>query len=438
MFEKISRWLTPPQAQDREADLRVTKNRRLLVSYLLVITGVVFFFSFFDLATGKLISARINLAAAVPLLLLTLSFRFTDRFVLTSVLAVVLCQLLLGAQHLYAPDGLLSNLFWPPLLTILSVHLLGRRDGLRLGLASSLLVLIAGFLRPRLGLEGDPFSEQDIFEFHLVSLALMVVVGGHIAGRLATEVDQMVGRIEGQRERVFDLYETNSALLSMIGHDLNNHLMVVDLRLSLVEREISGAPRESCQIAREQLDRVMKIVEQTNAFNAMRTGKLSIRPVPVCLPQALLQTLELFERDLERRHLSVETRGLEPGEKLEVIAEPFSLVSNVLANVVSNAIKFSPDNASLVVEMERGAQEVLLRVSDQGAGIPPDLLPHVFDFGRPTTRRGVRREKGTGFGMPILKMFMERYGGSVEAHSEAGKPGTTLVLRFKRPTAEAA
>lgn len=429
MVDALIRRLSP-QKLGGNADYHETKNSRLLISYLLVVAGAVLFFIVFDALGGKSISATLNLVFWLFLASLALLYRVTGAYAPTVFLLVSSCQLLLGVQHVFAPDGLHANLFWPPLLTMMSVHLLGRGSGIKLGLASSLIVIVAAILRPVIGARGDAFAPDEIFRFHIISLALTVIVGLYIAGRLTSEMDQMLRRIESQKEKFFDLYETNSALLSVLGHDINNHLTSLNLQLSTLQRSLPRETHADLEKVEQRVARIATIVKQTSDLNAIRSGKLSIQPVPVELDKALDESLELLASELGRKEIVVTRRLPADGEPPVAMAEPYSLVANVLSNVLSNAIKFSPDASEIDLSIEEDGDAWLLHVRDHGIGIPSNLLPHVFDFRVPTNRPGLGGEKGTGFGMPITKMFMDRYGGSVEVSS--GPSGTNVTLGFRR------
>ncbi len=124
-----------------------------------------------------------------------------------------------------------------------------------------------------------------------------------------------------------------------------------------------------------------------------------------------------------------------PPDLPRVAADPV-LIEQVLINVLGNAIKFSPPNSLVSVTGERAGDEVMIRVSDEGIGIPPEDLPHVFDsFYR--AQRGDRIAPGTGLGLAIAKGFMEAMGGRIVVQSPRpdaspeGFPGTVVTLWLK-------
>ena len=149
---------------------------------------------------------------------------------------------------------------------------------------------------------------------------------------------------------------------------------------------------------------------------------------------------------LERLHVADVTEGLAariPGlgrlrldlaDPLpEVIADP-ALLEQVLVNVLENAAKYAPAGSGVVLSARRDGRWVAISVTDEGPGIPPADLPHVFDsFYR--AHRQDRTVPGTGLGLAIARGLIEAMGGTIEAISPTasrlgGAPGTTILMRL--------
>jgi signal transduction histidine kinase len=120
-----------------------------------------------------------------------------------------------------------------------------------------------------------------------------------------------------------------------------------------------------------------------------------------------------------------------------VLAEATSLNHNVLNNLISNAIKFSRPGSTIDISSSVSGDNILLIVQDHGIGMPKDLIANVFRTDKPTSRTGTSGEKGTGFGMPVVNSYMQRFGGSIsiESVTETESPatqGTRVTLSFKK------
>lgn len=123
------------------------------------------------------------------------------------------------------------------------------------------------------------------------------------------------------------------------------------------------------------------------------------------------------------------------GPVVTVQAEPTSLVNSVINNLLTNAVKFSENGAIIKIHATSEPDVVTLSVTDQGIGMPPELLSHVFDIHKTANRPGTLGETGTGFGMPLIRKFMNAYKGDIRITSRAieefpDEHGTTVTLVF--------
>lgn len=109
---------------------------------------------------------------------------------------------------------------------------------------------------------------------------------------------------------------------------------------------------------------------------------------------------------------------LEQGRAPVVNGDRICFSFQILNNLVSNAIKFTPEGGHISIKVVPSQDRCVLVVEDDGIGIPEEILKDLFDSGKPTTRNGTTGEKGTGFGMPIVKMFVEKYNGTIDVESK--------------------
>ncbi|MCP4700292.1 MAG: ATP-binding protein, partial [Gammaproteobacteria bacterium] len=107
--------------------------------------------------------------------------------------------------------------------------------------------------------------------------------------------------------------------------------------------------------------------------------------------------------------------------------------NSVINNIFTNAIKFSYPDSKIIVTAEPAAACVKFSIRDFGIGMPGNLLKNLFDVRKTTSRMGTEGEEGTGFGMPLMKKFVNAYGGAIEIFSKAQHEapqnhGTTVVI----------
>src|SRR5262249_14954784 len=105
-------------------------------------------------------------------------------------------------------------------------------------------------------------------------------------------------------------------------------------------------------------------------------------------------------------------------------------LQQVVWNLISNAIKFTPEGGRIEVELKRAGERAELRVSDTGRGISPDFLPHVFDRFRQAIGSDARARAGLVLGLTVVRSIAEAHGGSVKAESHGVGAGATFTCKF--------
>lgn len=103
-------------------------------------------------------------------------------------------------------------------------------------------------------------------------------------------------------------------------------------------------------------------------------------------------------------------------------------LSRVIDNLVTNAIKFTPEGGSVSLGIDRHSEGIVIKVADNGIGIPDELKPHLFDPFSSSGRKGTSNEKSTGLGLSITKKLVELHSGKIWFESEEGKGSTFYLL----------
>ncbi len=220
---------------------------------------------------------------------------------------------------------------------------------------------------------------------------------------------------------------TADELVMVLAHDLGNHMVPLKARVDLVNRrarqledaKISEHAREA-QVA---LSRLQKMIASMLDVARLDQGMFSLTLQPVDIAHLAHETARLFET----RDGSIDVRA---AEELVVSADPDAL-RQVLENLLSNARKHSPKGMPVVLEVgeeaTRDGKLVVIDVRDQGPGIPPDLLPRLFD--RFATGA---RSHGLGLGLYLARGIAEAHGGTLTVDSKSGKGA---IFRLALPLA---
>jgi signal transduction histidine kinase len=163
-------------------------------------------------------------------------------------------------------------------------------------------------------------------------------------------------------------------------------------------------------------------------FSKLEKGLLRVECVEVDISKICSEALDLFKFRLEREKIRL-VRRIEPA--IKAMADPVA-VTQVIFNIVDNAITYSEAGSSIEVELARDARRVRLLVKDNGAGIDDALKPHVFDpFVRGTDSR-ITSKRGTGLGLHVVSQLAERMNCTVRIYDNV--PGGTVVeVTFPTP-----
>jgi CheY-like chemotaxis protein/anti-sigma regulatory factor (Ser/Thr protein kinase) len=157
------------------------------------------------------------------------------------------------------------------------------------------------------------------------------------------------------------------------------------------------------------------------------TGKLELDREPLLVPQLVDYAIAGVLPAAEAGGIRLER--IVPGDLPPIEGDPKRL-QQVLGNVLSNAVKFTPRGGSVEIRCALSADTIEVAVRDSGAGIPREFLPYVFDRFRQEDSRSTRKHGGLGLGLAIARHLLELHGGAIEAHSDGPGCGTTVIIRL--------
>ena len=169
-----------------------------------------------------------------------------------------------------------------------------------------------------------------------------------------------------------------------------------------------------------------KLIEDLLDESRITSGKLRLEMRPVDLTVLLEEAVAMVMPSAEARRIDLVSEI--STERFEATADPLRL-QQVISNVLSNAIKFTPEDGRVRVRLERSGTVAVLEVVDNGRGIAPDLLPRIFDRFHQGEMQS-ERQSGLGLGLSIARHLIEIHGGSIEAASDGQGKGATFTIRL--------
>ena len=295
-------------------------------------------------------------------------------------------------------------------------------------------------------------------------LCLPLLIRGHAIGALALEFG--AGHSLGQEARAFleatveqcaqalerarlyaleqvrreELEHSNRMkddFLGIVSHELRTPLSAILGWASMLRRDMLGTERARAR-ALDAIERnaalQARLVDDLLDVSRIVSGKLA-------LDMAVLDLGALVDEAVESVRPSLISKGLEmvttfSHDRIPVLGDARRL-QQVMWNLLTNAIKFTPPGGRIDIVLDRRDRTARLAVKDTGIGIPPDVLPRIFERFKQADSTATRQYGGLGLGLSIVRHVMEAHGGSAEARSQGEGLGAEMVVELPVSDAEA-
>jgi histidine kinase len=268
---------------------------------------------------------------------------------------------------------------------------------------------------------------------HTLTRASQHIADGHYAERVQVngtdEIAQLATRFNQMVTQLEQVESMRRQLIGDVTHELRTPLTSIKGYMEgLIDGVLPSTPETFNQIHREA-DRLARLVDDLQELSRVeaKAYSLDIRSVAVSnlvqttvkrlRPQAIAKRIDLY---------SDVPAGLPPLQADE------DRITQVLVNLVANAIQYTPDGGDVTISAARQADEIHLSVKDTGVGIPPEHLAHLFTrFYRVDKSRSRNAGGGSGIGLTIAKHLIEAHGGHIWAESQGGGQGSTFTFSLK-------
>lgn len=239
-------------------------------------------------------------------------------------------------------------------------------------------------------------------------------------GRMSAAFNQMAATLETQRE-------LRRRLIHDLSHELNTPLSVVQLEAAGL-RDGLQSPEQAAEQIVQEVDRLRGLLTDLGALAETDTGEMRLNPEPAAVADLLTREVTRWQPRADARGVAL---SLEPVPNLRDVSVDRMRLSQALGNVLNNAIQSSETGGAVVVmAASEPDQSVSISVIDDGVGISPADLPHLFDRLYRTDHSRERGITGSGLGLAITRAIVEAHGGTVTAASDGPGQGATITLRL--------
>jgi signal transduction histidine kinase len=189
----------------------------------------------------------------------------------------------------------------------------------------------------------------------------------------------------------------------------------------LLINHIENLSKEEIQMLAKDLDKSIKnlfeLLENLLEWSRSQTGNIEFTPEPIELNQLLALNAELLNAQANAKKIAIVNNAK---SSIQVKAHKNS-INTVIRNLVSNAIKFTPEGGTITLSLQQKANEAIVTVADTGVGMSEEVVKKLFRLDTKLTTKGTANEKGTGLGLILCKEFIEKNGGRMGVESEVGK-----------------
>lgn len=232
-----------------------------------------------------------------------------------------------------------------------------------------------------------------------------------------------------QAEQIKKINRTKDRLYSVIAHDIKSPFSNISMLIStLAEGYLEPGTEEYDEILQSinsSSQETYALLENLLQWTRSQTGDLDLSPEEIRLTDIVQNAIRFLELSIHKKQITAET---DIPDELTLYLDR-NMMQSVFQNLISNAIKFTQAGGEIRITAGKSKDQAIVRVADNGIGIPEENKKKLFvDQGQLTTR-GTEDEKGSGLGLLLVKEFVERNYGSIDVESKEGE-GTTFILSF--------
>ncbi|NER17205.1 sensor histidine kinase [Spongiivirga citrea] len=237
--------------------------------------------------------------------------------------------------------------------------------------------------------------------------------------------------IDRQRQELATTVADKNKFFSIIAHDLRSPLAYIIALMNILK---TGSANEG-----EQTNLLLKLKDHTkNTLNLLdnlltwarvQTSSMNFNPEPFNIIKLIKETCVLFDPAIQEKELQLQ---FEDTAEVLVMADQ-NMIATVLRNILSNAIKFTPQKGLITISIQKLNNKVTVSIHDNGIGVEQEHLAAIFNIATSKTRLGTNAEKGTGLGLVLCKEFVEKNNGTIWVES---KENIGSTFSFSLPITE--
>lgn len=298
------------------------------------------------------------------------------------------------------------------------------------GLIYSLIYILLGLCG--IGLAGAWFHYSFVKPMNAIATASATVAQGNLDVRVSDvgsqrEVSEAIQHFNCMLDRLQDDEQLRDTFIATLTHDLRTPLLAERRVLEMFEEYQAELPTEYIRLSQGLLDsnrHLLRMVSDLLETYQYEAGQVPLYCSDIRLTELLKEAIAKLAPLAEAKHIVL---VLAIPDSFPVFRGDAHQLQRVFINLISNAIENIDENSQIEIQAHVTATMVEIEICDNGPGIPPDLLPHLFE--RYITGHPTRQQIGSGLGLYICKMIVERHSGTIEVRSDSNL-GACFIIRL--------
>lgn len=279
---------------------------------------------------------------------------------------------------------------------------------------------------------------QTLVNYLLVAVVILVILAGILLfmqirakkkeNKLLHEQKDAINKAKEDLQSAYndinELNATKDKFFSIIAHDLRNPLgsfrSITEMMLNLKHNMTSEELVEFLEIIKNSADSVYSLLENLLEWSRSQQGQIKLNIVAFDISRIIETSINLALLTAKSKNINL---VYNKNCNLEIEADP-KLIETVIRNLMSNAIKFTPEHGTITINVENDSSNHTISIKDTGIGMTKEVIDQLFRIDVSATTLGTSAEKGSGLGLILCKEFVELHGGKIWVESESGVGST--------------
>ena len=237
--------------------------------------------------------------------------------------------------------------------------------------------------------------------------------------RLQKEIAAKKSELEAANRKLQQLDKIKSDFVSNVAHEFRTPLTIIKGNVDLVNKgglgSVAPAQKEMLDGAVNIVNRLSRLVNDLLDISKIESGKMELKKEPLDINAVIEENLVIFDKAIKDKKQKLQKDLAKDIPKINADEDK---VTQVFVNLLSNAMKYTPESGQISIKTVNLEKEIMVEVTDTGEGVAPDNLDKIFDK---FTRVTAEKKEGTGLGLPIAKDIVSLHNGRIWVKSELGK-----------------